>query len=52
MRVMLRIDLPDSAEGDNQVSELVNTWLHADGLITIITENAIVPTRITYVKEQ
>ena len=51
MQVTLRIDGPDSAHGDNIVRELVDTWLNADGDVTLSSPNADHKVRLTYVKE-
>lgn len=51
MNIVLRIHVPDTAEGDNFRQELVTTWLHTSGEVTIVTPNVDLPVRLTYVKE-
>lgn len=52
MRVILRINLPSTPEGDEQLRELTKTWLHTDGDVVIVTPDAQVVTRLTYVKTE
>lgn len=52
MRVMLRIELPDNHDGDDALDHLVRTWLHSDGMVKIKTDIALIPVKLTYVKEQ